>query len=471
MNPNTKIKFGTDGWRDTYQENFNEKNIKLCIIGLIKHILNQSMESKPVVVGYDSRYKSKEFAEIVVSTLNEHNIQTFSFDSFAPTPACSIAVKHYQASYGVMITASHNSKEWNGIKIKYKNGGSAPEKDIEKIEKNIYSGINIQKSYDISSNLDTKFDVHSLYIKKIFENFDIVSGNGRFKIGVAYMHGSGSNLVKKILKNTSHEVIEIRESFDPEFPNMVQPEPIEKNLMPLIDSVKENNADIGIAFDGDADRLGIIDEKGNYISTLNVFSILSDHMLQYEKNSTSIVCNITMSSMIEKIGEKYNCEIIRTPVGFKNIAPIIEKKKSILGGEESGGYAFRNHIPERDGILSALYFLQSMIKNNKTPGNLLDRLHKEFGYKIYHRIDKEIHPEVYEDIKKNITSLRPEYIGKFKVLSINTLDGIKFFIDDDSWVAIRISGTEPLLRIYIETIDFSNIKQISESIMKYIEIK
>ena len=471
MNPNTKIKFGTDGWRDTYQENFNEKNIKLCIIGLIKHILNQSMESKPVVVGYDSRYKSKEFAEIVVSTLNEHNIQTFSFDSFAPTPACSIAVKHYQASYGVMITASHNSKEWNGIKIKYKNGGSAPEKDIEKIEKNIYSGINIQKSYDISSNLDTKFDVHSLYIKKIFENFDIDSVNGRLKIVVDYMHGSGSNLVKKILKNTSHEVIEIRESFDPEFPNMVQPEPIEKNLMPLIDSVKENNADIGIAFDGDADRLGIIDEKGNYISTLNVFSILSDHMLQYEKNSTSIVCNITMSSMIEKIGEKYNCEIIRTPVGFKNIAPIIEKKKSILGGEESGGYAFRNHIPERDGILSALYFLQSMIKNNKTPGNLLDRLHKEFGYKIYHRIDKEIHPEVYEDIKKNITSLRPEYIGKFKVLSINTLDGIKFFIDDDSWVAIRISGTAPLLRIYIETIDFSKIKQISESIMKYIEIK
>ena len=471
MNPNTKIKFGTDGWRDTYQENFNEKNIKLCIIGLIKHILNQSMESKPVVVGYDSRYKSKEFAEIVVSTLNEHNIQTFSFDSFAPTPACSIAVKHYQASYGVMITASHNSKEWNGIKIKYKNGGSAPEKDIEKIEKNIYSGTNIQKSYDISSNLDTKFDVHSLYIKKIFENFDIDSVNGRLKIVVDYMHGSGSNLVKKILKNTSHEVIEIRESFDPEFPNMVQPEPIEKNLIPLIDSVKKNNADIGIAFDGDADRLGIIDEKGNYISTLNVFSILSDHMLQYEKNSTSIVCNITMSSMIEKIGEKYNCEIIRTPVGFKNIAPIIEKKKSILGGEESGGYAFRNHIPERDGILSALYFLQSMIKNNKTPGNLLDRLHKEFGYKIYHRIDKEIHPEVYEDIKKNITSLRPEYIGKFKVLSINTLDGIKFFIDDDSWVAIRISGTEPLLRIYIETIDFSNIKQISESIMKYIEIK
>ena len=471
MNPNTKIKFGTDGWRDTYQENFNEKNIKLCIIGLIKHILNQSMESKPVVVGYDSRYKSKEFAEIVVNTLNEHNIQTFSFDSFAPTPACSIAVKHYQASYGVMITASHNSKEWNGIKIKYKNGGSAPEKDIEKIEKNIYSGINIQKSYDTSSNLDTKFDVHSLYIKKIFENFDIDSVNGRLKIVVDYMHGSGSNLVKKILKNTSHEVIEIRESFDPEFPNMVQPEPIEKNLIPLIDSVKKNNADIGIAFDGDADRLGIIDEKGNYISTLNVFSILSDHMLQEEKNSTSIVCNITMSSMVEKIGEKYNCEIIRTPVGFKNIAPIIEKKKSILGGEESGGYAFRNHIPERDGILSALYFLQSMIKNNKTPGNLLDQLHKEFGYKIYHRIDKEIHPEVYEDIKKNIISLRPQYIGKFKVLSINTLDGIKFFIDDDSWVAIRMSGTEPLLRIYIETIDFGNIKQISESIMKYIEIK
>ena len=471
MNPNTKIKFGTDGWRDTYQENFNEKNIKLCIIGLIMHILNQSMESKPVVVGYDSRYKSKEFAEIVVNTLNEHNIQTFSFDSFAPTPACSIAVKHYQASYGVMITASHNSKEWNGIKIKYKNGGSAPEKDIEKIEKNIYSGINIQKSYDTSSNLDTKFDVHSLYIKKIFENFDIDSVNGRLKIVVDYMHGSGSNLVKKILKNTSHEVIEIRESFNPEFPNMVQPEPIEKNLMPLIDSVKKNNADIGIAFDGDADRLGIIDEKGNYISTLNVFSILSDHMLQEEKNSTSIVCNITMSSMVEKIGEKYNCEIIRTPVGFKNIAPIIEKKKSILGGEESGGYAFRNHIPERDGILSALYFLQSMIKNNKTPGNLLDQLHKEFGYKIYHRIDKEIHPEVYEDIKKNIISLRPQYIGKFKVLSINTLDGIKFFIDDDSWVAIRMSGTEPLLRIYIETIDFGNIKQISESIMKYIEIK
>jgi len=471
MNPNTKIKFGTDGWRDTYQENFNEKNIKLCIIGLVKHILNQSIESKPVVVGYDSRYKSKEFAEIVVSTLNEHNIQTFSFDSFAPTPACSIAVKHYQASYGVMITASHNSKEWNGIKIKYKNGGSAPEKDIEEIEKNIYSGINIQKSYNISSNLDTKFDVHSLYIKKIFENFDIDSVNGKLKIVVDYMHGSGSNLVKKILKNTSHEVIEIRGNFDPEFPNMVQPEPIEKNLKPLMDYIKENNADLGIAFDGDADRLGIVDEKGNYISTLNVFSILSDHILSDEKSLTSIVCNINMSSTVEKIGEKYNCKIIRTPVGFKNIAPIFEEKKSILGGEESGGYAFRNHIPERDGILSALYFLQSMIKSNQSPSNLLDKLHKEFGYKIYHRIDKEIHPEIFEDIRKNILLLKPEYIGKFKVLGIDTLDGIKFFIDDDSWVSIRVSGTEPLLRIYIETKDYKNIEEISNSIMKDLGIK
>ena len=471
MNPNMKIKFGTDGWRDTYQENFNRKNIELCIIGLIKHIYNQSMELKPVIVGYDSRFKSKEFAEIVISTLNQHNIQTFSFDTFAPTPACSLAVKHYQASYGVMITASHNSKKWNGIKIKSKNGGSAPEKDIKEIEKNIYSDEKIKKSYSTSSNLDTKFNIHSLYIKKIFENFDIDSINGRLKIVVDYMHGSGSYLVKKILKNTNHEVIEIRESFNPEFPDMEQPEPIEKNLKPLIDYIKKNNADLGIAFDGDADRLGIVDEKGNYISTLNVFSILSDHMLQDEKKSTSIVCNITMSSMIEKIGEKYKCEIIRTPVGFKNIAPIIEKKKSILGGEESGGYAFRNHIPERDGILSALYFLQSVIKNNKTPSNLLNKLHKEFGYKIYHRIDKEVHPGVYEDIRKNILSLRPEYIGKFKVLSIDTLDGVKFFIDDDSWVAIRMSGTEPLLRIYIETKDFGDIKQISESIMKYIEIK
>ena len=161
-----------------------------------------------------------------------------------------------------------------------------PLKKIEEIEKNIYSGINIQKSYNISSNLDTKFDVHSLYIKKIFENFDIDSVNGKLKIVVDYMHGSGPNLVKKILKNTSHEVIEIRENFNPEFPNMVQPEPIEKTK-PLMDT-KENNADLGIAFDGDADRLGIVDEKGNYISTLNVFSILSDHILSDEKSLTSM---------------------------------------------------------------------------------------------------------------------------------------------------------------------------------------
>ena len=142
-----------------------------------------------------------------------------------------------------------------------------------------------------------------------------------------------------------------------------------------------------------------------------------------------------------------------------------------MGGEESGGYAFRNHIPERDGILSALYFLQSMIKSNQSPSNLLDKLHKEFGYKIYHRIDKEIHPEIFEDIRKNILLLKPEYIGKFKVLGIDTLDGIKFFIDDDSWVSIRVSGTEPLLRIYIETKDYKNIEEISNSIMKYLGIK
>ena len=226
------------------------------------------------------------------------------------------------------------------------------------------------------------------------------------------MHGAGAGVLPRVLAGGSIEVVEIRAEPNPAFPGMGQPEPVEANLSQLVHTVREQGADVGLALDGDADRLGVVDENGVYMSTLEVFSLIADHLMGRKQISGGVACTITMSSMIDRLGEKYGAPIYRTPVGFKYVGPAMVDNDCAAGGEESGGYAFRGHIPERDGPLSGLAFLEAMVQSGKTPSQLLGELHRATGPHVFRRIDLEFHAQRGPEIRDALANAQPDYAGR-----------------------------------------------------------
>jgi phosphomannomutase len=267
------------------------------------------------------------------------------------------------------------------------------------------------------------------------------------------MHGSGAGIIGKVLKGGAIEIIEIRRERNPAFPGMAQPEPVEHNLKPLMDKVREVGADVGIATDGDADRVGIVDETGRYQSTLEVFSLLGHHLLGRRGEKGGIACTITMSNMVDKICAKYGQPVFRTAVGFKFVGPAMTDNNCVMGGEESGGYAFRGHIPERDGALSGLLYLEAMVMSGKKPSELLAELHALTGPHTFKRIDAKFDDAKRAAIGQAIKSAEPKSLGGLKVASVDRRDGVRFELEGGSWAVARLSGTEPLARIYAETHD------------------
>ncbi|MFC2026739.1 phosphoglucomutase/phosphomannomutase family protein [Chloroflexota bacterium] len=271
------------------------------------------------------------------------------------------------------------------------------------------------------------------------------------KIVVDSMYGAGAGYFKMLLDGGTTSLIEINDERNPAFPGIKQPEPIAVNLAKLPDRVKREKADIGIATDGDADRIGIIDEKGNFLTQLQVFALLALYLLEVRGERGAIVKTITATGMLYRLGEIFSVPVYETPVGFKYVAPIMLARNAIVGGEESGGYGFRGHMPERDAILSGLYFLDLMVRMGKTPSQLLDYLYSRVGPHYYSRLDIEFTEEQRELIISRVRDSSPETLDGVKVTNKDTLDGFRFTLADSSWLLIRFSGTEPLLRVYAES--------------------
>ncbi len=450
QNP-VSIRFGTDGWRAVIADEYTYENVKACAQGVASHLKATGEANRGVVVGFDTRFSSDRFGAVVAQVIAANDIPVKLFSEPAPTPACSYGVVSEDAAAGVMITASHNPGEWNGFKVKSDAGGSAPPEMVEKIEDKVSAVLSGQESVASGSGSYEKIEIVPLFVEQLKRVVDVspIKKTG-LKVIVDSMHGSGSGILNKVLEGGDIEVVEIRSEANPAFPGMAQPEPVEHNLAPLQAAVKELGADVGIATDGDADRVGIVDETGRYQSTLEVFSLLGHHLLGRRGDEGGIACTITMSNMVDAICSEYGQPVFRTSVGFKYVGPAMTDNNCVMGGEESGGYAFRGHIPERDGALSGLLYLQAMVMSGKKPSELLAELHELTGPHTFKRIDAQFDDAKRASIGEAIKSSEPVSLGGLSVTSADRRDGVRFELDGGSWAVARLSGTEPLARIYAE---------------------
>ena len=450
------IRFGTDGWRAIVGEDYTFDNVRACAAALAAHMLDTGLANHGAVVGYDTRFISDRFATAVAEVLADAGIATHIFDRPGPTPAGSLAITNLNAGAGAIITASHNPAEWNGFKVKSSAGGSAPPEMVDAIEDHLAHILSAGQSAPSgeASGAITEFDPISPYVDRLAEliGADALRSAG-LKVVVDAMHGAGAGVLPRVLAGGSTEVLEIRAEPNPAFPGMGQPEPVGSNLTQLAHAVREHGADVGLALDGDADRLGVIDENGVYMSTLEVFSLIADHLMGRKGVEGGVACTITMSSMIDRLGEKRGAPVYRTPVGFKYVGPAMVDHGCAVGGEESGGYAFRGHIPERDGPLSGLMFLEAMVQTGKTPSQLLGELQEIAGPHVFRRIDLEFDAQRGAKIRDTLANAQPDSLGCLHVESEDRRDGVKYHLAGGAWAAARLSGTEPLVRLYAEAPD------------------
>ena len=463
---NNPIKFGTDGWRAVIADDFTFANVRFCAQGAADYLKQKGLAGRGVYIGYDHRFASEDFAAAAAEVIAANGIKVFLSPKAIPTPFVSFGVINKQTGGGIAITASHNPAKWNGFKFREETGASVSSETALEVEKHIDYAFNAHKvnTIPLAQALKEKsveyFDLTPHYFASINKLIDLNRlQNTGLKITVDSMYGVGAGYFKTLLSGGTTQVTEINSERNPSFPG-INPEPIAVNLQKLLSLVRQQQASVGLATDGDADRIGIIDEKGQFLTQLQVFALLCLYLLEVRGERGALVKTITSTSMLDRLGELYKVPVYETPVGFKYVAPVMIAKNALIGGEESGGYGFRRHIPERDAIPAGLYFLDFMVKTGKTPSQLLSYLYSKVGEHYYDRIDLHFPEEKRQAIIKRVRDGAPKSIENVKVARLDTQDGFRFILADNSWLLIRFSGTEPILRIYAETNDTERVKRM-----------
>ncbi len=443
--------------------------MRVCAQGVADYLKQAGLANRGLVVGYDTRFASEDFASAATEVIAGNGIKVYLCSKATPTPVISFGVSAQKASGAIIITASHNPAIWNGFKYKSEDGGSAPDEVTAKIEKHLSHALTTGKinRVPLSQALDQEIveylDLAPLYTQRLAKLIDLNEiRQARLKIVVDAMYGAGAGYFNRLLSGGAIELVEINQERNPIFPGMKQPEPIEDNLTKLSTTVIKRGADVGLATDGDADRIGIVDEKGTFLTPLQVFALLSLYLLEIRGERGAIVKTKTTTSMLYRLGEIFNVPVYETPVGFKYIAPIMLAKKALIGGEESGGYGFRGHVPERDGMLAGLCFLDLMIKTGKTPSELLAYLYSKVGPHHFKRIDFNFPEGERQAINNRIKRNMPQSIDGTEVVKTDTTDGFHFILADTTWLLVRFSGTEPVLRIYAESDSLARAEKLIE---------
>lgn len=461
-----RIKFGTDGWRGRIADDYTFANVFRCAQGFSSYLKEMGLQGEWVVVGYDKRFHSENFALAVAEVLAANGIRVFITDTATPTPVISYAVVDKQAVGAVNITASHNPATDNGFKVRDEHGGAIAPDGLKTIESLIPTDKTNVKRMDISDaeekGLIVRFNPAPAYLEQIGKLVDVQAiKDAGLHVLVDPMWGNGAGWFPQILQGGKTRVEEIHNFRNPIFPEMTRPEPIPPNVDVGLRATTHRNADVLIVTDGDADRVGVGDESGNFIDQLRVYALLAYYMLEVRGERGPIVKTLSTTTMLNKLGSIYDVSVYETGVGFKFVAPKMLQTNAMIGGEESGGYAFRNHVPERDGILAGLYLLDMMVRLNRKPSELLDLLFEKVGPHYYDRIDTRFEGNKEERVRR-ILSANPDKIGGLAVTDLNTTDGYKFSLEDGGWLLIRFSGTEPIIRVYTETTHKNRVKAILE---------
>jgi phosphomannomutase len=465
MTPNA-IRFGTDGWRAVVADDFTYENVRAVAQGVAGYL---GTESRPVIVGHDSRYCAEMFAREVARVLVANGLRVVLLDRVTPTPAVSWAITQEHAAGGVVVTASHNSAEFNGIKYKPDFGGSAPPEIVAEIERHSAAALEhgvTAMTYEeaVATGRLQTVDPLPDYFVQLGRMVDLeeLRDHGLRVLHEA-MYGAGAGLIERALGGGKTTVVELHGERNPGFGGM-HPEPIDRYMPEAMQRMQSGAFDLGIANDGDADRVGIIDETGRYINQLQVMALFAMYLLEKRGLRGDIVRSITTSGMLDALGARFGVTVHEMPVGFKYIGTKMMETDAILGGEESGGYAFRGHIPERDGILSGLMMAAMIVDYGLPLSGILAHLEDMVGPHAYDRHDIRFPREGYEERKQQVYARmqqnEPDNLAGSKVIRSRTDDGFKFYLDDGSWVLMRMSGTEPLMRIYAEATTGERVEQL-----------
>jgi alpha-D-glucose phosphate-specific phosphoglucomutase len=458
MRPPTFIKFGTDGWRAIIAEDYTFDNVRACAASAARYLKQHGLESHGLVVGYDARFASENFAEAVAEVVAGHGIKVALTSVLCPTPVVSYSIIDRNAGGGIVITASHNPWQWNGFKYKPEYGGSASPEIVEQLEAVLPDIVGrnvplIEIDEARRAGLVEDFDPRPPYLAQLARLVDLEALRSA-GLNVCYdaMYGTGAGYFAELLAGGSTRLTELHGFRNPIFPGMHAPEPIARNLEEMARTMAAGEFDVGIATDGDADRVGIADESGVFIDQLQAFGLLAYYLLEYRGDRGPIVKSITTTAMVQRLGDLYGVPVHETKVGFKFLGPKMMETDALIGGEESGGYGFRGHVPERDGILAGLYMLDFVARSGKRPSELLAELYEKVGPHYYDRIDVTLREDQREAIRKRAEEARPDTVAGIPVTAFDDTDGYRFTLSDRGWLLFRFSGTEPLLRIYTEVV-------------------
>ncbi len=453
----TSIKFGTDGWRAVVAEDYTFDNVRAVAQATADWLKREQQAGRGVVVGYDTRFLSGSFAAAAAEVLAANEINVALTSNFVPTPALSWAVRDRGAGGGVMITASHNPARWNGFKVKPDYGGSAPDTVTSAIENAIPGIIAGNKVLTMplgeaeAQGRVERIEPRNGYLRALTDFVDIEAiRNANLNVLVDPMFGAGQGWLARTIEGGATSVREIHGERNPSFPNLRAPEPIAANLGESMGIITEGGYDVGLALDGDADRFGLIDEHGRFVTQLQTFALLVYYFLEVRGERGPIIRSVTMTRMVDRLGEIYGVPVHETPVGFKHLGEKMREVDALIAGEESGGSAFRGHIPERDGLLAALFVLDHMARTGKRPSELLAELAEVVGPHEYARVDITIRAEEKEAIEAHVQASEPDSIAGLAVVGRDQIDGYRFHLEGGWWLLMRFSGTEPLLRIYAE---------------------
>jgi alpha-D-glucose phosphate-specific phosphoglucomutase len=472
------IKFGTDGWRAVISDTFTFNNLRL----VAQAIADMALESYgngglEVVIGYDTRFLSDRYAAEVARVMAANGIVAWLTRADTPTPAISYSVVHKKAAAGIVITASHNAPRYNGIKLKSRHGGAAsPEQGrlvevyIERNQENMHGPNLIDFDAAVRQEMIRKFDPAWAYYEHLGTLIDLdVISNGELRIVADPMFGSGRGALKEILSRTRCHVQEIRGEMNPGFGG-IHPEPVAHYLKALSAAIQNGLGSVGIATDGDADRVGAVDNQGNFVDPHRIFALVLRYLLQERGWRGAVVRTVSTTRMVDRLAERYDLPLYETPVGFNHIAQHMIDGDVLMGGEESGGMSIRGHIPEGDGVLMGLLLLEVIAAAGVPLSELVDDLLEDLGPAHYARTDLRLaRPVAKSEMVRRLTESAPAQIGGVAVQEISTVDGVKYLMADDGWLLIRPSGTEPVLRVYAESPEARMVKEMlafGESVAK-----